>query len=500
MDNKDISPRNIKILLDKNKISCEVVTSSSSEALLNLSEKIKPEIVIIDFDFFNIDPVGTVTKVRRSCPQAHIIAFSDPRQRQNLSRAIEEGLNDYLIKPLQPEDLMLRIKMAAQTLAKTSIIEGRQEIGLAEEDKDFSTGLENEATEDQEPIKESPEEEHEYGNIRYFTKSSDSKPVSGNMSALNVQTETVRDNTVIDPGFAEEEADEFEDMVMQAKMLSAENPDEAIKLYYGAIDFYQQEYCTASAADRQNLPWSAYHREIFVSAVIDLTDLLKDRKAYDQIIKLCEKAIEVEYFEEGIHIRLIEAMLDEGMIARARAHYDEVTSAFSREMGVKPSAEMRKLYEQGGLETGSYEIDLLTIQNDLKSSGLADGALFCDVDQFRYSYKLEQLRCERNGLSVFLCMLALIDDDYSIPPEQLLEETAENLKNVILRSLRKGDLVTSWNDGQFLLLLPGLNREEAARVMDRIENAFTRSYSLQGLKIQKKVESLFPLEGDSHFN
>ncbi len=500
MDNKDISPRNIKILLDKNKISCEVVTSSSSEALLDLSVKIKPEIVIIDFDFFNSDPVGTVRKIRRSCPQAHIIAFSDPRQRQNLSQAIEKGLNDYLIKPLQPEDLMLRIKMAAQALATTSNIEGRQEIGLAEEDKGFSSGPENEATEGKAPIAESPEEEHEYSNIRYFSKISDPKPAGGNMSASSVQTETVKDDKVLVPDFAEDEADEFEDTVMQAKMLSAENPDEAIKLFYRAIDFYQQEYFAASTTDRQNFPRSSYHQEIFVSAVYDLVDLLKDKKAYEKIIKLCEKAIEVEYFEEGIHIRLIEAMLAEGMTARARAHYDVVTSAFSREMGVKPSAEMRRLYEQGGLESGSYEIDLLTIQNDLKSSGLADGALFCDVDQFRYSYKLEQLRCERNGLSVFLCMLALIDDDYTIPPEHLLEETVENLKNVILCSLRKGDLVTSWNDGQFLLLLPGLNREEAARVMDRIENAYSRSYSLQSLKIQKKVESLFPLEGDSHFN
>jgi two-component SAPR family response regulator len=501
VDNKDISPRNIKILLDKNKISCEVVTSSSSEALLDLSEKIKPEIVIVDFDFFNIDPVGTVRKIRHFCPQAHIIAFADPRQRQNLSEAIEEGLNDYLIKPLQPEDLMLRIKIAAQALNTTSDTVNRQEMGFAEEGKDFPPSPKNEMAEDQTRIAaESPQEEHEHGNIRYFSKTSDPKPAGGNMSASNVQTETVRDNRVLIPDFAEDEADDFEDMVMQAKMLSAENPEEAIKLFYRAVDHYQQEYFAASTADRQNFPGSSYHQEIFVSAVYDLVDLLKERKAYEQIIKLCEKASEVEYFEEGIHIRLIEAMLAEGMAARARAHYDEVTSTFSREMGVKPSSEMRKLYEQGGLETGSYEIDLITIQNDLKSSGLANGALFCDVDQFRYSYKLEQLRCERNGLSVFLCMLALIDDDYAIPPEDLLEKTAENLKNVILHSLRKGDLVTSWKDGQFLLLLPGLNREEAARVMDRIESAYSRSYSLQGLKMQKKIESLFPLEGDSHFN
>jgi len=493
VDNKDISPRNIKILLDKNKISCEVVTSSSNKALLDLSEKIKPELVIVDFDFFNIDPVGTVRKIRLFCPQAHIIAFSDPRQRQKLSEAIEEGLNDYLIKPLQHEDLMLRIKMAAQALNTTSDTVNRQEMGLAEADKDFPSATENEAVKDHAPIAELPQEEHEHGNIRYFSKISDPKPASGDMFTSNVQTETVRDNRVLIPDFAEDEADDFEDMVMQAKMLSAENPEEAIKLFYRAVDHYQQEYFAASTADRQNFPGSSYHQEIFVSAVYDLVDLLKERKAYEQIIKLCEKASEVEYFEEGIHIRLIEAMLAEGMAARARAHYDEVTSTFSREMGVKPSSEMRKLYEQGGLETGSYEIDLITIQNDLKSSGLANG-------QFRYSYKLEQLRCERNGLSVFLCMLALIDDDYTVPPEDLLEETAENLKNVILHSLRKGDLVTSWNNGQFLLLLPGLNREEAARVMDRIENAYSRNYFLQGLKIQKKIESLFPLEGDSHFN
>jgi hypothetical protein len=91
------------------------------------------------------------------------------------------------------------------------------------------------------------------------------------------------------------------------------------------------------------------------------------------------------------------------------------------EMDVKPSAEMRKLYDQIGLESGNPELDLSRILDGLKSKDLTAGALYCDTEQFRYSYKLEQLRCERNGQSVLLCMLVLISEDYTKPPDLLLQ-------------------------------------------------------------------------------
>jgi len=296
------------------------------------------------------------------------------------------------------------------------------------------------------------------------------------------------------------DADEFEDLAARAKAAGGNNPEEAIRLYQAAIDIYKGEYLPESSFSEWIAPIRSYYHDIFISCVFDLVDLLKSRHAYEQIIKLCEKAAAIDYFEEGIHVRLIEAMLAEGLTTRARAHYNEVTSTFYREMGVKPSDEMKKLYRMVGIETGTFELDLSTIQEGMKSKQKINGAYLCDAELFRYFYKLEQLRGERNDHTIFLCLLTIVAGDYSKPPADLLKKVTFNLQDVIMTSLRKGDLVTKWNEAQFLLLLPGLKVEQAVKVMDRIEIAFIRKHSLQGLKLQKKVESLFPLEGDAHFN
>lgn len=296
------------------------------------------------------------------------------------------------------------------------------------------------------------------------------------------------------------DVDEFEKMAGKASMLAADNPEAAIELYQSALELYKGEYLPESSFSEWIVPIRTYYHDLFLSSLFELVDLLKVMRSHDQIIRVCEKAAAIDYFEEGIHIRLIEALLARGLTKRARAHYNEVTATFYREMGVKPSDEMKKLYRMVGLETGSFELDLGTIQEGMKSKEKISGPYLCDTEMFRYFYKLEQLRGERSDTAVLLCLFTLINPDHSKPPKSLINDVMLDLQDVIMSSLRKGDLVTRWNEAQFLLMLPNLNREQALKVLTRIEDAFTRQHSLRGLQLHKKVETLLPLEGDSHFS
>ena len=296
------------------------------------------------------------------------------------------------------------------------------------------------------------------------------------------------------------DVDEFEKLATRARLQAGKNPEDAIEIYDQAIKHYVGDYLPESAFSEWITPLRSYYHDIYLSCVFDLVDLLIRNHAYKEIIKLCEQVLAIDYFEEKIHIRLIESLLSEGLTVRARAHYNEATSTFYREMGIKPSDAMKSLYRLVGLETGSFELDLNTIQEGLKGKDIVNGAYLCDAELFRYFYKLERLRGERSGQSVLLCLMTLITQDYSQPPGNTLREVMQNLQDVIMDSLRKGDLVTRWNEAQFLLMLPGLNREQAVLVMERIEKSFSSQHSLLGLKLQKKVESLFPLEGDAHFS
>ncbi len=295
------------------------------------------------------------------------------------------------------------------------------------------------------------------------------------------------------------DSDEFESLAGKADDLATKQPEEAINLYKKAIDLYKGEYLPESSFSEWIIPLRTYYHDIFLECVFSLSVLLKSKHAYKEIIKLCEQALKIDYYEEKIHIKLMEALVEEGLNARARAHYNEATLAFYRELGVKPSDEMKKLYRMVGLETGSYELDLATIQEGLKGKEVVSGAYFCDTELFRYFYNLERMRSERSGKSVFLSLLTLVRPDYSSPRQEELKAAMQYLQETIKDSLRKGDIVTRWNEAQFLLLLPGLNREQAANVLDRIEKKYSDRYTLKEMILKKKVESLLPLEDDVHF-
>lgn len=295
------------------------------------------------------------------------------------------------------------------------------------------------------------------------------------------------------------DTDEFTAIADEAQPLIAGDPDRAIDLYMNAVSLYKGEYLPEISFSEWLEPLRATYHETYLIYVMILIELLKDKRDYPEIIKLCEQALSIDYFEERIHIKLIEALLAEDQVTRARVHYNEATSAFYREMGIKPSKHMRNLYRFMETETKEFELDLTTIQERLTGKEAANGACLCDSELFHYFYKLEQLRTERNGQSILLGLLTLTGPNYMPADKAILKEVMNNLEGVILDSLRKGDLVTRWNDAQFLLMLPGLNREQSDDVIIRIENNFHEKFSLMGLKFHKKVESPLPLEKDPHF-
>ncbi len=295
------------------------------------------------------------------------------------------------------------------------------------------------------------------------------------------------------------DVDDLDSLSSEARLLFDKNPEKAINLYREAVALYKGPYLSELSFSEWLEPIRSYYHDIYLESVLGLTALLKKRNAHTEIIKICEQATTVDYFEEKIHIKLIEALLAEGQIARARAHYNEATSAFYRELGIKPSEQMKRLYRLVAAEPGSFELDLTTIQEGLKGKEQVEGAYLCDDELFRYFYKLESARVERSGQSALLGLFTITAPGYKLPDEKVLNEVMQHLQDVVLDSLRKGDIVTRWNKAQLLLLLPGLKREEAEIVIERIETKFHKQHSLKGLVMNKKIESLLPLESSAHF-
>lgn len=294
------------------------------------------------------------------------------------------------------------------------------------------------------------------------------------------------------------DVEEFENLYNKGLKTSQKNPYEAINYFKKALEYYKGDFLPDINYFDWVIPLRNYYRRIYLDIVFQLKKLLTQRGRYDEIIKISEKALLIEPFEENLHQYYIESLLNEGKDKDALSHYEYVTSLFYRELGVKPSPELRSLYRRIKSNNEGVEMDLNSIQENLEERNLEQSAFCCDPDTFRFFYKLEGRRLLRTGKVVFLGLLTLTNPDYTLPPEKDLKEAMAKLQETLKRSLRRGDVICQWNEAQYLLILPHLNLEQAEMVLKRIKNSYENENTNRKILIRSKIEPIQPHEQETN--
>ncbi len=287
------------------------------------------------------------------------------------------------------------------------------------------------------------------------------------------------------------DVDEFEQMVDQAQALADQHqPTEAIECYRRAVALYRGDYLPESSFNEWVIAARNYYHRLYMQGVFELIEMLKSAGLYEDIINVCEKTFAIEFFEEYIHMKYIEALLKENKVRQAKTHYEKTASIFFKEMGVKPSNEMRQLYRKLQAESGEEGSDLGTIQESLSNSGFDDGAFVCDPDFFRDLYKLELRRNERNGQSAFIGMIGFYPSSSQSLNSRSMKTVQDEVQTILKASLRRGDVITPWNDSQFLVFLPGLNFEQAEKVVARIFTSYNRRLTSASFSLKCDLQPL----------
>lgn len=277
----------------------------------------------------------------------------------------------------------------------------------------------------------------------------------------------------LEPGFWLDTG-EFETLCREGRTLTGTNPPGAIATYRKAIDLYRGDFLPECSFCDWVIPMRSYYRRLYLEGLLKLAALLKEARRFDELVEICETALLIEYFEEEIHAYYLEALVEAGKIRQARVHYDEVAATFYREMGAKPSPvlqDIRRLIG-GGKSGAGTAADPANVLAELECRRQARGAFFCDRDSFRFFYQLEQARVERSGRAVYLGSLTLVSPAGTGLSPAALAGAADRLQEILRLNLRKGDVVTRWNETRFFLLLPDLTPEQAENVFKRIKGKY----------------------------
>jgi len=86
-----------------------VLVSLSAEQALNITEQIKPDVVLMDAVMPGVDGFECCIRMRQILPLTPIIFMTGLTDVEHTVKAFESGGNDYITKPVKPEDLLARI-------------------------------------------------------------------------------------------------------------------------------------------------------------------------------------------------------------------------------------------------------------------------------------------------------------------------------------------------------------------------------------------------------
>lgn len=287
------------------------------------------------------------------------------------------------------------------------------------------------------------------------------------------------------------DVDEFERLCHAAEQ--TESSDEKLAFYLDAIQIYKGDFLPKSSLESWVVPINTYYHSMYLQIIHESIQLLKARNDWEPIVMLCNTAIAIDAYDESLYSNLIRALVKLGNYQAALQQYEYVTDLFFTKFGITPSDELTSLYKEVMRSNESLETDLSIIRSSLREDPDTQGAFFCDYQLFKEIYQLEARNAVRNGISFFLCLVTVTDENGRIPPLKSLNTTMDKLHQVISASLRRSDVFSRYSVAQYILMLPATSFEGGQVVTNRIVRRFHRDNPRSSAVLSFKLQPLEPL-------
>lgn len=286
------------------------------------------------------------------------------------------------------------------------------------------------------------------------------------------------------------DAEEFEKLCTEAKEES--DPEQKILKEKKAVALYKGRFLPEFSDEYWIMSLSVYYHSLFLSVVKELAALLEAENQFEEMERICRKAIEMDSLDEELHCCLLRAYIGGNKQSLAAEHYRETVELLYDNLGVRPSEDLQEIYDEMMKQLHDQEADLNVIQEELREAKEKRGAFYCEYGVFKKTYELEVRRAGRIGMSIYLSLITLHTEAKlekgSVEYLSVMSGGMDQMQAVLLNSLRSGDVVTRYSTSQFLVMLPGCQYENARMVLDRI------NYNFYSIKKHAKVRIQYSLD------
>lgn len=264
--------------------------------------------------------------------------------------------------------------------------------------------------------------------------------------------------------------DQFEEYCKTAGRADLTLP-ERLKNYRLALSLYRGRFLPNNSEDDWAIPVSGYYHSLYLNAVHESIRLLLADKRFNEVAELCHEASAIDLYDEAVRYHLIRSLYLTGKRKEAIDEYRHVLQLFYDTYGINPSDELTALYQEITQEVHSQNADLSVILNRLREQNAKRCAYFCDFSVFQNLYHIEARSADRNGQSVFLCLITLTAEKE--PADHALMAAAmAKMADTIGQCLRVGDACSRYSVNQYVIMLSAANYESCTMIGSRIIKTF----------------------------
>ena len=287
---------------------------------------------------------------------------------------------------------------------------------------------------------------------------------------------------------------EFERLCHEARQVALPIR-ERIERYLKLLSLYTGPLLTNTADEMWVVPKSVFYHDLFLESIFTLIDLLKAEEEHDMVVQVCRKAMDVDMFDEKLHLELMLALVKTGKKREALSQYYFATDLHYKQLGVQPSEEIRSVYKLIVQADQEMEIDIEKVQAMLEEDEETSGGFVCEYEIFKEIYQLQRRMVERYNSTIFLVLLTVSNTFEQNFDSLVLDKIMKRLLNVTRKNLRRGDTISRYSAMQYVILLPTVNSETGKLVMERIKNIFYASHVKSSVMLTYKLR---PLSMNNH--
>ncbi|HZJ82723.1 MAG TPA: bacterial transcriptional activator domain-containing protein, partial [Clostridia bacterium] len=286
---------------------------------------------------------------------------------------------------------------------------------------------------------------------------------------------------------------DFERLIYKGEVGIRTNFEEGTAELRKAIDLYGGQYLLELEEEGWTMPSRNRYDRLFSKGILMYLEALSQKGMHQEVIELAERAVQIRPYEEMIHVFFIESLIKANQKLYASNHYQYYTSKVYNDLGLKPSQQMRDLYKR----LVSHEeiaatgiVNLSMLGKVLEDTSTDKGVLICDKSYYKFLYSLEKRNRDREDKNIFVGLISIDNRGHITLSQDEVRSGIDILLEVAYKNLRKGDVMTQWNDSQVTMLAYNVLEENVHIIDDRLTREFHEAIGNPRITISIKFRPL----------